>query len=181
MLTRNATRSLGRGQDQDATVPPGSQENVGFFLETPSPQPSPAIPGSSPGRRGATLLPLAGEGGRARGRPDEGLMSPSRLATARRLWQKPDAFGGDAKRCCSSSVVEHSLGKGEVESSILSCSTSILEQIRDTTQTLADYGCEGETQPVVNRDAIRPVTGITSRRAANERRKRRLAHLRGGQ
>ena len=29
----------------------------------------------------------------------------------------------DALRCCSSSVVEHSLGKGEVESSILSCST----------------------------------------------------------
>jgi hypothetical protein len=28
-------------------------------------------------------------------------------------------------RCCSSSVVEHSLGKGEVESSILSCSTMI--------------------------------------------------------
>jgi hypothetical protein len=27
--------------------------------------------------------------------------------------------------CCSSSVVEHSLGKGEVESSILSCSTII--------------------------------------------------------
>jgi hypothetical protein len=27
--------------------------------------------------------------------------------------------------CCSSSVVEHSLGKGEVESSILSCSTTI--------------------------------------------------------
>ena len=35
--------------------------------------------------------------------------------------RKPRAqarFGG-----CSSSVVEHSLGKGEVESSILSCST----------------------------------------------------------
>jgi hypothetical protein len=28
-------------------------------------------------------------------------------------------------RGCSSSVVEHSLGKGEVESSILSCSTII--------------------------------------------------------
>ena len=46
-----------------------------------------------------------------------------RLALPPRLWQKPDAFGGDAPRCCSSSVVEHSLGKGEVESSILSCST----------------------------------------------------------
>ena len=30
-----------------------------------------------------------------------------------------------ASECCSSSVVEHSLGKGEVESSILSCSTII--------------------------------------------------------
>src|SRR5271165_6441795 len=32
-------------------------------------------------------------------------------------------FRANASRCCSSSVVEHSLGKGEVESSILSCST----------------------------------------------------------
>ena len=30
------------------------------------------------------------------------------------------------KRCCGSSVVEHSLGKGEVESSILSHSTIFL-------------------------------------------------------
>jgi hypothetical protein len=32
--------------------------------------------------------------------------------------------------CCSSSVVEHSLGKGEVESSILSCSTKISQLIQ---------------------------------------------------
>jgi hypothetical protein len=36
-------------------------------------------------------------------------------------------------RCCSSSVVEHSLGKGEVESSILSCSTSLfLRKVSDS-------------------------------------------------
>jgi hypothetical protein len=34
-------------------------------------------------------------------------------------------------RCCSSSVVEHSLGKGEVESSILSCSTSNFGRFRE--------------------------------------------------
>ena len=33
-------------------------------------------------------------------------------------------------RCCSSSVVEHSLGKGEVESSILSCSTIFFNMLR---------------------------------------------------
>ena len=37
---------------------------------------------------------------------------------------------GRARRC-SSSVVEHSLGKGEVESSILSCSTSSAREIKD--------------------------------------------------
>ena len=50
------------------------------------------------------------------------------LAPAKPLWQCPRRFGtpvsGDARRCCRSSVVEHSLGKGEVESSILSGSTS---------------------------------------------------------
>ena len=58
-----------------------------------------------------------------------GPMRTTRLAMAPRLWQKPDAFGGDAPRCCSSSVVEHSLGKGEVESSILSCSTIFPKKI----------------------------------------------------
>jgi hypothetical protein len=38
------------------------------------------------------------------------------------LWQEAQRFYLRL-RCCSSSVVEHSLGKGEVESSILSCST----------------------------------------------------------
>ena len=38
------------------------------------------------------------------------------------LWQEAERFH-PRPRCCSSSVVEHSLGKGEVESSILSCST----------------------------------------------------------
>ena len=33
-----------------------------------------------------------------------------------------------ARKSCSSSVVEHSLGKGEVESSILSCSTSSIRR-----------------------------------------------------
>ena len=43
----------------------------------------------------------------------------SKLALPGTIWQKRRT-----PRCCSSSVVEHSLGKGEVESSILSCSTS---------------------------------------------------------
>jgi hypothetical protein len=46
-------------------------------------------------------------------------MSLSALALGRCLWQKSAAFA----TCCGSSVVEHSLGKGEVESSILSRST----------------------------------------------------------
>ncbi len=48
----------------------GSAEIVGAVAERlrlPSPRPSPAIPGSSPGRRGGqSLLPLAGEGGAER-------------------------------------------------------------------------------------------------------------------
>jgi hypothetical protein len=57
----------------------------------------------------------------------------SRLALACRLWQEAKRLlkRSDAcvLRCCSSSVVEHSLGKGEVESSILSCSTSDLNKL----------------------------------------------------
>ena len=47
--------------------------------------------------------------------------APARLTLALgwTLWQKPPAYW----QGCGSSVVEHSLGKGEVESSILSCST----------------------------------------------------------
>ena len=49
------------------------------------------------------------------------------LAIHRPLWQKPphraQGPGPKARKCCRSSVVEHSLGKGEVESSILSGST----------------------------------------------------------
>jgi hypothetical protein len=44
------------------------------------------------------------------------------LATPALLWQEAERFY-PRFGCCSSSVVEHSLGKGEVESSILSCST----------------------------------------------------------
>ena len=44
------------------------------------------------------------------------------LAYRSALWQKPPHSGPR----CGSSVVEHSLGKGEVESSILSRSTSRL-------------------------------------------------------
>ena len=43
------------------------------------------------------------------------------------MWQFPRASSDVVSppfRCCRSSVVEHSLGKGEVDSSILSCSTS---------------------------------------------------------
>src|SRR5271165_5287676 len=39
-----------------------------------------------------------------------------------------------APRRCSSSVVEHSLGKGEVESSILSCSTIAFNRLRLATE-----------------------------------------------
>ena len=56
-----------------------------------------------------------------------GTSRPVRGATARRSRTAFRLTGqkaiGSARRCCSSSVVEHSLGKGEVESSILSCST----------------------------------------------------------
>jgi hypothetical protein len=67
-----------------------------------------------------------------------------RLAGSRALWQKlikvvlrrdfprrnlPDA--SPIPRRCSSSVVEHSLGKGEVESSILSCSTILFNDLLD--------------------------------------------------
>src|SRR5581483_5899440 len=51
------------------------------------------------------------------------------LAHAGTLWQEPAAcraFPSDSHlpaACCRSSVVEHSLGKGEVDSSILSGST----------------------------------------------------------
>jgi hypothetical protein len=46
------------------------------------------------------------------------------LAPCHPLWQFPRASGGaPAAPCCRSSVVEHSLGKGEVDSSILSGST----------------------------------------------------------
>jgi hypothetical protein len=49
------------------------------------------------------------------------LMERSTLALGRSIWQKAATFA----TCCGSSVVEHSLGKGEVESSILSRSTSL--------------------------------------------------------
>ena len=55
------------------------------------------------------------------------------LALTKALWQKPAchlARLSSRERlgaCCRSSVVEHSLGKGEVESSILSCSTSLFK------------------------------------------------------
>src|SRR3954453_12302551 len=51
------------------------------------------------------------------------------LAPAGALWQEPAACRGlfgrflDSRACCRSSVVEHSIGNGEVDSSILSGST----------------------------------------------------------
>ena len=57
--------------------------------------------------------------GRGRGNASRRLAMPSLL------WQEAQRFY-PRLGCCSSSVVEHSLGKGEVESSILSCSTIIL-------------------------------------------------------
>ncbi len=53
------------------------------------------------------------------------------LAPYRLLWH-----GHPRRRRCSSSVVEHPLGKGEVESSILSCSTSKINKIASPDQSL---------------------------------------------
>src|ERR1700727_1454427 len=58
--------------------------------------------------------------GRGRGNASRRLAMPSLL------WQEAQRFY-PRLGCCSSSVVEHSLGKGEVESSILSCSTIFLK------------------------------------------------------
>ena len=62
--------------------------------------------------------------------------APARLTLALgwTLWQKPPAYW----QGCGSSVVEHSLGKGEVESSILSRSTIISETLQ--TKTLVALG-----------------------------------------
>ena len=56
------------------------------------------------------------------------LFSKNALAKTKSVCKKPPASGDhhlaqNTVERCSSSVVEHSLGKGEVESSILSCST----------------------------------------------------------
>ena len=65
------------------------------------------------------------------------------LAQAGTLWQEPPALGRGLRAwyreslCCRSSVVEHSLGKGEVESSILSRST-ILDIVRAVTLLLSE-------------------------------------------
>jgi hypothetical protein len=61
--------------------------------------------------------------GRGRGNASRLLAMPSLL------WQEAERFH-PRPRCCSSSVVEHSLGKGEVESSILSCSTIHFNSLR---------------------------------------------------
>src|SRR5215475_4697469 len=69
------------------------------------------------------------------------------------LWQEPAARDGFVKAdsvfvhaCCRSSVVEHSLGKGEVDSSILSGSTMRCEPAPLTTSLhpaakCARFGC----------------------------------------
>ena len=64
------------------------------------------------------FLPILGPSGPARVLAPEGS-----------LWQEPAACGGllgrfpEYRACCRSSVVEHSIGNGEVDSSILSGST----------------------------------------------------------
>ena len=60
--------------------------------------------------------------GRGRGNASRRLAMPSLL------WQEAQSFY-PRLGCCSSSVVEHSLGKGEVESSILSGSTTSTPEI----------------------------------------------------
>ena len=59
------------------------------------------------------------------------MASGRRFGTARRLpGPRSTRNASIARSCCGSSVVEHSLGKGEVESSILSRSTSHLPDNR---------------------------------------------------
>src|SRR6185437_5302451 len=57
-------------------------------------------------------------------------------------------LGGQSPACCRSSVVEHSLGKGEVESSILSGSTSFPIKVNAGRyrRTAPLHSCAGTTQ-----------------------------------
>jgi hypothetical protein len=66
-----------------------------------------------------------------------GSSQPRRLlAPEGSLWQEPPACRGlwgqffGYRACCRSSVVEHSIGNGEVDSSILSGSTSFSNKIK---------------------------------------------------
>ena len=74
---------------------------------------------------------------RARDHPDLSISRAGQLAQKGGLWQTSPRLAGPvaarffASTCCRSSVVEHSLGKGEVDSSILSGSTSSRPDPRD--------------------------------------------------
>ena len=65
--------------------------------------------------------------------PGKTLFHPSWLATRQSLWHKPGVARALAPGwpCCGSSVVEHSIGNGEVDSSILSRSTIYLNKIKN--------------------------------------------------
>ena len=106
------------------------------------------MPGSSPGmtlKRLAAAIPKRGSApkDRRRGRREKARRPGARVEVGGKTWQsplgvrrrldpppplwqigrRPRRSPAPAPRRCSSSVVEHTLGKGEVESSILSCST----------------------------------------------------------
>jgi len=105
---------------------------------------SPAGPGGSglvdrgdrPGGKALSSGAMAMEarwlrGNRAIDPAPQTLFHPSWLATRQSLWHKPGVARALARvwPCCGSSVVEHSIGNGEVESSILSRSTSYSNEI----------------------------------------------------
>ena len=77
--------------------------------------------------------------------------------------------------CCSSSVVEHSLGKGEVESSILSCSTTFLQHYQDLAEGPLPFppGLDRERSPnlpqLLGESWGKPFAGCSARFRAGQK------------
>jgi hypothetical protein len=135
------------GVDPGRRPPPARLTGVGWegemsrFFKRPervAPPRPPPRPSSASGRGSSAVASTidqradriirarrSGVGAMCRGLPSRPAGSPGTfLAPCHPLWQFPRASGGaPAAPCCRSSVVEHSLGKGEVDSSILSGST----------------------------------------------------------
>jgi hypothetical protein len=93
--------------------------------------------------------------------------------TARPALPRPRCYGRKPRAqarfgCCSSSVVEHSLGKGEVESSILSCSTSyLIEIVSMLISRFRGYSAwNGEHRHNMARRLVRNPCGLFSVRSA---------------